>query len=247
MNFQEKLKLLGDGVNKSRKARSVGLPATMISTYIAKGSIPRGDIALKMSKALDVPLEWLLDDSQNWPPPEKENKSIRAFSDGDLIAEVARRHRDIAKELLDDLAKAATIDWQKATIEFKASLPGKPLPSHVARALSVLHSFELNFNRYQQSFDPIFYASVHHDELPGSERDVQDFMNITEAYMMIADRPDVGAFAEVLKERPDASDPATHARFDRHRSDAIKFFRIVGGKTSNPKHVRKSSGDVEIT
>ena len=48
---------------------SVGLAPTAISNYIASGSIPRADIALKIARAVGVPLDWLIDDSQDFPPP----------------------------------------------------------------------------------------------------------------------------------------------------------------------------------
>ena len=70
MNFTEKLKRASADLNKSKAGERVGLKADTISSYITKKAIPRLDTAVKIARALSVPLEWLADDSQDWPPPQ---------------------------------------------------------------------------------------------------------------------------------------------------------------------------------
>ena len=77
MTITEKLRRLGEDANKSRIGRRCGLGATTISNYIARGALPRCDIALKMARAFHVSVDWLIDDQQDWPPvwqnaPERE-------------------------------------------------------------------------------------------------------------------------------------------------------------------------------
>lgn len=80
MKFTEKLRLLTDGQNKARIGRCSGLGTTTISNYIAKGSMPRADIAVKMASALNVPIDWLCDDDRDWPPPSSTEPSAPASS-----------------------------------------------------------------------------------------------------------------------------------------------------------------------
>jgi hypothetical protein len=73
MGFKEKLARLTGGRIKSQVAREAGLPQTTVSDYINKGYIPRADLALRLAKALDVSVEWLIDDEQGWPPPSPQS------------------------------------------------------------------------------------------------------------------------------------------------------------------------------
>lgn len=69
MTFHEKLCRLGETMNKAAISRRAGLPPTAFSSYLAKPeTVPRGDIALRFARALNVDLYWLLDDSRGWPP-----------------------------------------------------------------------------------------------------------------------------------------------------------------------------------
>ncbi|HUO07066.1 MAG TPA: helix-turn-helix transcriptional regulator [Phycisphaerae bacterium] len=69
MKFAEKLKRLTVGVNKAKVAREAGLPTNAVNDYIGRGYIPRLDKALKLARALNVSLEFLADDSADFPPP----------------------------------------------------------------------------------------------------------------------------------------------------------------------------------
>ena len=71
MTFAEKLKLL----LMHRTAREVAAQARIgpsaITNYLRRGSVPSANVALRLAKALDVDLMWLLDDSASWPAPAK--------------------------------------------------------------------------------------------------------------------------------------------------------------------------------
>ena len=114
MTFQEKLRRLAPTINKSRAARAVGLKANAISTYMAKGSLPRIDIALKIALALGVPLDWLADDQQDFPPPAKASSSIRDFGDADLVHDLAQRYRSAKLDFLNEADRVKQFDWERA-------------------------------------------------------------------------------------------------------------------------------------
>lgn len=251
MTFHEKLRRrvqekIG---NKAKAARDAGLPESTISSYLSKhASLPRIDIALKIARAIDVPLEWLADDSKDWPPPKAEEiPPLMKVSPNDLMFDVARRHREIALDLLRNFDAAASIDWEKAAMDFGRLPPNKPLPSHIARAVSILQSIELSFNSYRQTFDPIFYATVHHNELPGSDRDVQTFINIDEAYYRFSGTPGLEAFAKIVSDRPGVIAPPERAIFDQHRENVFKFFGATAGRRSRSQPRASTPPDVEIT
>ena len=88
MTFTEKLKRLAAEINQSKAAKSVGLAPSTIGAYIAKGSIPRGDIAVKLARALNGPVDWLCDDARDWPPP---TTMAAPLSNEELLVELARR------------------------------------------------------------------------------------------------------------------------------------------------------------
>lgn len=131
MTFQEKLRRRVDelGLNMARAARLVGLPSTAISAYLAKkDSIPRADIALKIARALDVPLEWLVDDSAEWPPPTSALTDARL-----LAAELGRRMAPVVVPLLSHIIEAEGVDWVAAAQELMSLDPRKPLSERLAR------------------------------------------------------------------------------------------------------------------
>lgn len=74
MTFQEKLERLCEDRFKNRVSVRAGLTPTAISTYIAKGYMPRADTALRLARTLGVSLEWLIDETQAWPPVRVDDR-----------------------------------------------------------------------------------------------------------------------------------------------------------------------------
>jgi transcriptional regulator with XRE-family HTH domain len=68
VNFTEKLRRLVEDRTRSKLARRAGLSPTAISDYLVKGYIPRADNALRIAHALNISVEWLVNDEANWPP-----------------------------------------------------------------------------------------------------------------------------------------------------------------------------------
>lgn len=97
MNFWKKVDFELVYLGKTRKelANAIGFDAANISFGIKRNSIPAADTALKVSRFLGVPLDYLLDMTeepcQNPPNPqisEIENR-LRRFSQTDLNAVLA--------------------------------------------------------------------------------------------------------------------------------------------------------------
>ena len=80
MTILEKLRRLTEDMHKSRVAKRAGLPATALSNYLNRGSIPSACIAARLARALGVDPGWLIDDTRGWPPVriEQVDKSRRA-------------------------------------------------------------------------------------------------------------------------------------------------------------------------
>lgn len=68
MTFLQKLARLTADRHKVRISRRAGLAPTTVSNYLNRGSMPGADIAFRLARALNVSVEWMLDDSQGWPP-----------------------------------------------------------------------------------------------------------------------------------------------------------------------------------
>jgi hypothetical protein len=126
MDFTQKLIHLTANLNKSKLATEAGLPATAISNYITKKQIPRGDSALVIARALKVPLEWLLDDTQEWPPPPTTSAS--SMSTDQLAEELGRRMGGIAVAMLAKLVRVSGADFVALTRELLAADPEADLP-----------------------------------------------------------------------------------------------------------------------
>lgn len=175
MTFTEKLTRLTAEQSKKRIAKAAGLPNAAISNYISKKQMPRGDKALALARALEVPVEWLLDDEQDeWPAPKIAKPSIAAFSDDELMMELARRYRHAIVEFLDAARIAEKIDWPDATRAAKAAVPTGPFPPIVKRAVAAFENLELKHDRMQQAFDLHVFSTLHHEELPGGELSLQE-------------------------------------------------------------------------
>jgi len=150
VKFTEKLRRLTEGKNKAELALSVKLKPTVISDYVRRGYAPRVDIALKIARALNVPLDWLADDSQDWPPPPA---SIPAsLTAAQLASELGRRLHGIGTALMIKLAAAQKVQWVEVASELlkldvDGELPKKfrdlaMLPSQISALEVELYAFD---------------------------------------------------------------------------------------------------------
>jgi len=96
MKLYDKLKRLMEGRVQSPVAETAGIGTGTLSKYLKGAVTPGADIALRLARALEVPLEWLVDDEKGWPPP-KNLTNLRDCKDDDLMEEMARRYRHKAE------------------------------------------------------------------------------------------------------------------------------------------------------
>jgi hypothetical protein len=68
MTICEKLTRLLEDRNKTAVAKRAGLRPTYFYQVISEGKCPSAYRALRIARALNVGVEWLLDDAQSWPP-----------------------------------------------------------------------------------------------------------------------------------------------------------------------------------
>jgi hypothetical protein len=175
VQFHEKLRMVvtENSVNKSKASRDAGLPESTISSYLAKpDSLPRIDIALKLSKVLDVPFEWLADDSQDWPPPSGDNRNLNAIPDHELMAEACRRLANQAAKVTSIVQQIQGLPWSEladelVVIPLDAPLPEKFTP--IMRWLYLVDSLYTMLGEFDASEKLDFYVSK-----PPSVRDLRD-------------------------------------------------------------------------
>ena len=114
--------------------------------------MPRADIALKLARAAGVPLEYLLDDSLDAPPPKD---ALTALSTAELKAELGKRmFQNIADRWLSDLKRAEETDWIEVGLLLCDSDPRKDIPANLEIALLPLKLNGLIDDLRQ--FDPRF-------------------------------------------------------------------------------------------
>ncbi|HZK80618.1 MAG TPA: helix-turn-helix transcriptional regulator [Humisphaera sp.] len=141
MDFQEKLRRRMEelGLNKARVAAGAGLTDSTISSYFRdRGSVPRIDIGIRIARVVKVPLDWLADDSQEWPPPEADMIAATRLSDTELFLEWCRRMTLAAWSLNRELKNAERIDWDSSG----KSLAELSLDTKISSELSMLYTIQ---------------------------------------------------------------------------------------------------------
>lgn len=153
MTFTTKLEKLTADRDKRQTSVAAGLPATAISNAIAKGHTPRSDTALRLARAMDVPVEWLIDDEQDWPPPKQQ--SIASLSTEELTHELGRRMQSVGIEMLILIHRAWQVDWVSLAKVLLAADVNAPLPAKVQKLIEIpgqLNSLERHFRHYDPEF-----------------------------------------------------------------------------------------------
>lgn len=67
MTFREKLQHLTEDRIKAKVAARAGIGPTVLNNYLHRGNEPTASNALRLARALDVSVEWLIDDEQGLP------------------------------------------------------------------------------------------------------------------------------------------------------------------------------------
>ncbi|MGA2443341.1 MAG: helix-turn-helix transcriptional regulator [Tepidisphaeraceae bacterium] len=250
MTFQEKLRRLAPTVNKSRAARAVGLKENAISTYMAKGSLPRIDIALKIATALNVPLDWLADDRRDWPPPMPVIGAVENIQDGFLMREVCRRLRLASMDVKELIDKAERIDWREVARQLLNQPVDSPFPQSIAPEIELARSllFADGALRKYQASDAI---KAHWRYLPPVElpQEDLDFRKLLQRLDDLNRRPGCGATQFYLfllateRERPEPA-RVLDAR-NKLRAEMEKLEGSTEAKESPGKSEPKPGGDAD--
>jgi transcriptional regulator with XRE-family HTH domain len=191
MKFSEKLAKLTEGRNRSDLARAVRLPPSILSNYINRGSTPRADIALSVAKALDVPLQWLVDDEQSWPAPPSP---AAAMSTAQLAEELSRRSAGIVDAIWEKLRAARGADWVELTLTALALDPSKPIPKALQKQLEIPSQLNALRRELENFVPPIPPMGTH-----ALVRSASIFDDVTKSDPTILD---LFAAVETLQRRP---------------------------------------------
>lgn len=114
-------------------------------------------------------MEWLVDDSADWPPPKPQQIPTPAsMSDGALMFEVARRHRIAMLRLLQGIEIAEKVDWCK--LVYRA----EPLPESLRRVIFIMRFA----GEFTGLYDPEATAAMFHQEMPGRDYPPSTFTRI---------------------------------------------------------------------
>ena len=145
-----------------------------MSNYINRGSVPRADIALAIAKALSVPLEWLVDETQGLPPPQAMKFTASVLSDDELMDEVARRYRQQVLRFRSRAAMLEHLDWKNFSAVLLKVPPTEPLPDKLQQIQNViwLQTTEMYFA--EGAYDPKTHAKEQHARMPGSDLPVEE-------------------------------------------------------------------------
>ena len=151
MNFTEKLTRLTEDRSKSAVAAEAGLPPTAISNYLNKKHTPAADTALKIARALQVPLEWLVDDEQEWPQPPVA--AMSALSAEELAAELGARFIGVGRALFANLRTAEGAKWEAMARELLNADPDDDPPRSLEKLMALPSQIEA-LGRELRRFDP---------------------------------------------------------------------------------------------
>jgi transcriptional regulator with XRE-family HTH domain len=164
------------GVSRAALAKTAKIGPSVLNNYVKeRQSSPMAENALRLSRAMQVPLDWLVDNSRDWPPPAQGSQgSIESqlinVPLSSLLHELARRYRLDTLDVLPDLVEAQETDWSKVFAEAKDLAEGEPIPQSLARELQLLGKISSGVLAVLVRYDVHIAADFRHHELPGADR-----------------------------------------------------------------------------
>lgn len=105
MKWTEKILALLQGKNASHLSESVGLHKSAIRDAANNEQLPRVDKAIKIARALNVPADWLFDDAQDLPAPDRP--TLATYTDQAVTSDLARR-RELIRQSMHEVAASFT-------------------------------------------------------------------------------------------------------------------------------------------
>lgn len=227
MDVTEKLIKLTADRGKAQVAKAAGLPKSAISNYIAKRQMPRGDNALAIARALDVPLDWLVDNTRDWPPPKAELDSPAMLSDETIIGEFHRRLVYAALDMRAALEAAENRDWRGAAIRLAELAKDEKVPAEIASLLSVEDALEgrrSQLNRFDMEREGEEFWM--HPAVEPEKAHELSIKELVKRHRALASTGDYGKFRHLVFLRLlDTSMPQGVERFDRERRQILDELR----------------------
>jgi len=165
MKFGEKLRELTAKINKRATSRAAGLPPNAINDYIKKNYVPRADTALALARALNVPLDWLVDETRDCPAPDHGAKpQPENLSDKELMMELVRRYQREIKRVHEHLDALQSINWEPIAAKLKALPPGAVVPDSLRSAADLARASRYLLTTSVQRYDVPFWAYLLNDD-----------------------------------------------------------------------------------
>ena len=190
--FREKLsRLIGDS-SRAKISRAAGVPATVVTTYVNRGSEPSATNALKLARALGVPVDWLIDDDQDWPPPTHDRTaevSLGSAADDELRSEFVKRYRAFAVSFYNNLKRAESIDWKGVAAQVEKLKDDAKLPEKLQEHERLARLLESTFHLSQSlSFDPGRHSASYIQPHPAIPDDALWESNLRKRYIAIEEK-----------------------------------------------------------
>jgi transcriptional regulator with XRE-family HTH domain len=195
--------------SRAQLAGNAGLDPSVLHNYVKRDSAPMAETALRVARAMKVPIDWLIDDArEEWPPPDVTKISPSAFSDQELMRELAIRWRNALLDLLTAMDTFEDFDWASAIQQAQRTPLDKPLPDDVRRAIALLLEVHSRFMRWRNEFDLETFCITHHDSLPGASLPAGqlDDTEIGFRFKRADDLPEARKLMEIVRDRPEYRD-----------------------------------------
>jgi len=173
-NFTVKLTSLLEDRTAKEVAESAGLTAKALYDIIGKGATPRAETCLALAQALDVPVEYLINDK--YGPDDAPNSPYHDIPDDVIQLESARRFRLKLLRITEalDLAEASDL-MQFAALLFEAGLDDWPVDLGDPRYELAVTACDFT-PTLKSEHDPDSIAWKRHTELPGADRDRDELL-----------------------------------------------------------------------
>ncbi len=224
MTFEEKLKEWLKGRSRAGLARLANLRPTVINNYLTgeRRSAPMAQTALKLARAMSVPLEWLVDDKQGWPPPDsirEREEAATKLPDQQIIREFLRRRLLAQMDLADKLDAAEQQDWRAVREKLSTIPPGERIPSDLFRATLLPLAVNAAVTRLFH-----FHLNAIEELLPdvGDRAKATQENQLEERYKRLWDDPEFQAATKEIASRP-------RSRQEDVERQLLKWLASTGG------------------
>lgn len=240
MKFAEKLiKLIGTD-SRAKIAKRAGLKPTVVNNYVHRGSEPMSRASLALARALNVPLDWLIDDEKDWPPPKVGNPSLQEIPDREILREVLRRRRLMQLDLAEQLDAAEKIDWESLQKSIASTPLDQMLARDAQRKLEFIYALVAGIGRFLAMSTLSAMENAMQDDLPAGKYKPADLAQelLVDRYHALAR---TNKFDAILKE----ADARPKPKDEDMMQQLLKFAFAHGARLNPSKIIIHSTGKSE--